>query len=67
MMLWSDGYTSPQNDCEAGPEECVLQHDDGGAASYFSGWSVGDQQAQYYDPAVDCDECTEVYPLMLTV
>jgi hypothetical protein len=66
MLLWSDGYTSPQNTCEEPPEECRLQHDNGSASSYFGSWEVGDQQAAYYDPATMCTECTEVYPLNIT-
>ncbi|UCB52759.1 MAG: hypothetical protein JSV10_01320, partial [Candidatus Zixiibacteriota bacterium] len=65
MILWSTGYTAPQNYCEAPEEECLLQHDNGSASSYFSGWSVGDQNAAYFDPAVHCT-CDPVYPLLLT-
>jgi hypothetical protein len=67
MLLWSTGYTNPQNTCGGGPsDQCVLQHDNGSAASYFGSWEVGDQNAVYYDPATMCTECTEVYPINIT-
>jgi hypothetical protein len=44
MLLWSTGYTNPQNTCEEPADECRLQHDNGVAASYFGSWNVGDQQ-----------------------
>jgi hypothetical protein len=66
MLLSSTGYTSPQNDCEVPPEECVLQYHSGVGHSYFSGWSIGDQNAVYFDPAAGCTQCSEIYPLNIT-
>ncbi len=66
MLLWSAGYTEPQNDCEGPADECRLQHDNGSASSYFGDWNVGDQNAVYYDPATECVDCDPVYPLMVT-
>ncbi|MGB7061719.1 MAG: hypothetical protein WBF13_05110, partial [Candidatus Zixiibacteriota bacterium] len=54
--------------CEGGgpTDQCELQHDNGSAAGFFSGWSVGDQSAAYFDPATECGCDDPVYPLHIT-
>jgi hypothetical protein len=65
ILLSSTGYTSPQNTCEVPEEPCEMVHHNYSAQSYFSGWSIGDQNACYFDPATMCVDCAPVYPLNL--
>jgi hypothetical protein len=53
--------------CEGGGVDstCELVHDNGSAASYFSGWDIGDQNAVYMDPEALCPDCDPVYPLLI--
>ena len=66
MILWSTGYTNPQNTCEEPEEECYMQRDNGAASSYFSSWSVGDQTSMYFDPTTMCPDCDpDYYPFLV--
>jgi hypothetical protein len=47
-------------------DECELKRDDGSVSSYFSGYSVGDQNAMLMDPEAMCVGCgPNVYPFKL--
>ena len=46
---------------------CHLQHDNGSANWYASGFVVGDQQANYFDPEAMCPGCgPDVYPFLIS-
>jgi hypothetical protein len=59
MVLWSDGWTNPQNDCEMPDTTCLLQRDVGNYY-YLNGNQVGDGYGIYFDPEVECG--TPTYP-----
>lgn len=46
---------------------CYVMWDSDTAVYFFADWSVGDQQAIYYDPSTMCTECApDVYPFLIT-
>jgi hypothetical protein len=46
---------------------CHMQWDNGSASWYSSGFEVGDQQGNYFNPEALCPDCgPEVYPFLVT-
>jgi hypothetical protein len=46
---------------------CHQLWDNGSAAWYYSGYDIGDQQGNYFNPETQCPDCVpDVYPFLLT-
>ncbi len=61
-------YECIDNECQIPVDTlCHLQWDNGTANWYYSGFDVGDQQGNYFDPEAMCTGCgPDVYPFLLS-